>query len=333
MKRLTSIFVLLFPFLVHGQTSSQRVVFTSANPPTVCAPGKLYTNKTTSKVYLGSSVGGCTDVTGGAAGIGGSTGATDNAILRASGTGGATLQSSLSEMGDDGAIKINNGTQSGVISATSTAFGNHLRVNDGTTTNTGIEANTLILGGASSASGNATLVYDAGNIKGVMGDVGIWGFANVTIGGAVALRDALDTAISRNGAGVLEVNSGTRGTLRDITFRNFKGSGTGAAQFRTTQTTAPTCTTNCGTGSPTVSGTDTFMTVNLGTTPASGFVVVFNGTWAAAPSCVAQMATAGMVVGKQPLTVVTTTGQLTVVTNGTAPSTGDKYHIHCGGLN
>jgi len=110
-----------------------------------------------------------------------------------------------------------------------------------------------------------------------------------------------------------------------------QGTGSGATQVSATQTTAPTCTTNCGSGSPTVTGTDTFMTVNLGTTPASAFVVVFNGTWAAAPSCVAQMAVAGMVVGKQPLTVVTTTGQLTVVTNGTAPSTGDKYHIHCAG--
>lgn len=157
--------------------------------------------------------------------------------------------------------------------------------------------------------------------------------ANVTqgwssTGGATG---AADTGIARHAAGVLEVNSGAPGTLRDITFRNFKGNGTGAAQFRTTQTTVPVCSTNCGT-SPTVTGTDTFMKIVLGTTPASAFLVTFNGTWAAAPPCVVQMGLAGMVVGKLALTAATTTTTITVVTNGTAPSTGDIYFIHCGGL-
>lgn len=111
-----------------------------------------------------------------------------------------------------------------------------------------------------------------------------------------------------------------------------QGTGTGATQLATTQTTPPTCSTNCGT-SPSVTGTDTFMTVTMGATgsPASGWVVTFNGTWAAAPACTVNMALAGMVVGKMPLTVATTTTTITVVTNGTAPSTSDKYHIHCGG--
>jgi hypothetical protein len=66
--------------------------------------------------------------------------------------------------------------------------------------------------------------------------------------------------------------------------------------------------------------------------PASGWVITFNGTWASAPACTVQMAKAGMVVGKMPLTVVTTTTTITVVTNGTAPATTDVYSIHCGGL-
>lgn len=41
---------------------------------------------------------------GGGGGIAGSTGATDNAVLRADGTGGATLQSSLATIADDGTI-------------------------------------------------------------------------------------------------------------------------------------------------------------------------------------------------------------------------------------
>ena len=106
--------------------------------------------------------------------------------------------------------------------------------------------------------------------------------------------------------------------------------GTTITQFIAAQTTPPTCGTNCGT-SPSITGSDTFMTVTLGTTPASGFVITFSGAWPAAPACVGAMATTGMVVGKLPLTIVTTTTTITVVTNGTAPSTGNKYHFHCGG--
>lgn len=112
-----------------------------------------------------------------------------------------------------------------------------------------------------------------------------------------------------------------------------RGTGTGATQLAATQTTVPTCSSNCGTD-PVVAGSDTFMTVTMGTSgsPASGWVVTFNGTWAAAPSCTVQMAKAGMAVGKLALTAVTTTTTITVVTNGTAPATTDMYHIHCGGL-
>jgi hypothetical protein len=105
-----------------------------------------------------------------------------------------------------------------------------------------------------------------------------------------------------------------------------------ANQLRTSQTTPPTCTTNCGTPGNVCVGTDTFMTCTMGTTPASGVLITFQGTWSSAPSCVVQMGLAGMVVGKQVLTAATTTTTVTLVTNGTAPATGDKYHIHCGGI-
>lgn len=105
-----------------------------------------------------------------------------------------------------------------------------------------------------------------------------------------------------------------------------------ASQLRTAQTTAPTCTTNCGTPGNVCVGTDTSMICTMGTTPASGVLITFNGTWAAAPSCVVQMALAGMVVGKQVLTAATTTTTITLVTNGTAPVAGDKYAIICIGV-
>ena len=44
----------------------------------------------------------------GAAGIGGSTGSVDNAILRANGTGGATLQTSVITVDDFGSVTIGN---------------------------------------------------------------------------------------------------------------------------------------------------------------------------------------------------------------------------------
>ena len=105
---------------------------------------------------------------------------------------------------------------------------------------------------------------------------------------------------------------------------------TGALQLRTSQTTAPTCTTNCGT-SPSVSGTDTVGRVTMGATgtPASGWIVTFNGTWAAAPHCTVWSSLSGMAAGKAPIVVVTATTTFTVTTNGTSPANSDTYDYHC----
>lgn len=109
-------------------------------------------------------------------------------------------------------------------------------------------------------------------------------------------------------------------------FKNGGDSRSLILQFQDT----PTCTSNCGT-SPTSSGTGSSFTITMGAAgvPASGFVITFSTAWAAAPQCVGSMALAGMVVGKLPLTLATTTTTLTVVTNGTAPSNSDKYHFIC----
>lgn len=104
-------------------------------------------------------------------------------------------------------------------------------------------------------------------------------------------------------------------------------------QARTFQTTAPTFTTNCGT-SPSITGTDSAMIVTMGATgvPASAWVVTFNGTWGAVPSCVAQMALSSMANTKLPIALVVTTTTITVTTNGAAPATSDKYAILCMGV-
>ncbi len=109
---------------------------------------------------------------------------------------------------------------------------------------------------------------------------------------------------------------------------------TTATQMATTQTTPPTCSSNCGTSLPTQVGTDTDMIITMGSggAPTSGFVVSFNSTWAAAPSCVGVMAKTGMAVGKLPMVIVTGTASFTVTTNGVAPATSDVYAFHCMGV-
>ena len=102
------------------------------------------------------------------------------------------------------------------------------------------------------------------------------------------------------------------------------------AQIRSAQPTVPTCSSGCGT-SPSVTGTDSAGTIKMGSTgsPTSGFVINFNYTWPVAPSCLAQSALSSMVAGKSPIAVVSTTTQMTITTNGTAPGNSDVYAYHC----
>lgn len=129
----------------------------------------------------------------------------------------------------------------------------------------------------------------------------------------------------------LSIAAGTA-VLRGLAVR-VQGSGAGAAQLTSAQTTPPTCSASCGT-TPGVVGTDTFMRVTMGATgvPASPFTVSFNGTWAAAPSCVVTPGLGTMVVGKIAIAAPTTTTTIIVTTNGTAPANADVYFIQCGGV-
>lgn len=154
---------------------------------------------------------------------------------------------------------------------------------------------------------------------------GTWNTSGVVPG---FIKSNITNTASGAGSRHLELQRG--GTLQ---FGVTSGATSTGTQIRTAQQTAPTCSANCGT-SPSVTGTDSAMTVTMGSSgsPASGWVVTFNGTWATAPACTVQMAKAGMVVGKLALTAVTTTTTVTVVTNGTAPATTDMYHILCTGI-
>lgn len=192
-----------------------------------------------------------------------------------------------------------------------------------------------------SSGGNASLYL--GNLLSLSSGIALqWTNSasnpNTTVS-VTLVRDADNTLAQKNGssAQVRRAYATTTGPVywQETARTNgalYTGSG-GSAQVSYAQTTAPTCSSNCGT-SPSVSGTDTAGIVTMGSSgvPASGFVITFNGTWPAAPACVVQMYLAGMVVGKMPLTVATTTTTLTVVTNGTAPATSDKYVYHCFGV-
>jgi len=109
-----------------------------------------------------------------------------------------------------------------------------------------------------------------------------------------------------------------------------KSTPTGALHIGTSQPTAPTCTSGCG-ATPTIVGTDSVMTLTMGATgtPTSGFVITFNQAWSAMPACLAQMAKAGMVIGKLPMVASPTLSTLTITTNGTAPSNSDIYVFQC----
>lgn len=189
----------------------------------------------------------------------------------------------------------------------------------------------IAVAGARLFAVDGSVVYTKGSLN--------LGNGTLATNGTVLISDAADTLAQKNGAAAqarrlyftttgpvyFQETARTAGVL-------FTGVG-GAMQLSATQTTAPTCTANCGT-SPTVAGSDTFMRVTMGATgvPASGWVVTFNGTWPAAPVCIVQSALSTMVVGKMPIAVQVSTTTITVTTNGTAPATSDQYNIQCGGV-
>jgi len=108
------------------------------------------------------------------------------------------------------------------------------------------------------------------------------------------------------------------------------GSSGKGLQIATAQAAVPTITTN-GATSPACVGSDTFMTCTEGTSPpaAATFTVTFNGTWAAAPSCIAVRGTTGASPLVQNVVTTTTTVQVNLSANLVA---SEKFHIHCGGI-
>lgn len=129
--------------------------------------------------------------------------------------------------------------------------------------------------------------------------------------GLMQLGTSQDVGINRNAAGVLEINSGTTGTIRDLKLRHAIGAGT-----------APALTT-CGT-SPTTDATanDISGTVNAGAS-ATACTLTFTAAYTAAPHC--------SVSGRSGMTVITSfsTTTTTLVVNG-ATLGGTSFDYVCG---
>lgn len=101
------------------------VTFLQGTGVTLTGTLSLATDETAAIIYYTSST--AEVFSGGGSGIGGSTGSTDNSILRADGTGGATLQNSPVTVADDGTI-TSNGTSTSLDLFLTPSSGNSLNL-------------------------------------------------------------------------------------------------------------------------------------------------------------------------------------------------------------
>lgn len=165
---------------------------------------------------------------------------------------------------------------------------------------------------ASSATTNVVAITPTYNQTGTASDTDL-------------LIQRTETAI---GSGAQYAIQTQRGSTNQFTVT--AGSSGKGLQIATAQASVPTITTNGGT-SPSCVGADTFMTCTEGTSPpaAATFTVTFNGTWAAAPSCIAVRGTTGASPLVQNVVTTTTTVQVNLSANLVA---SEKFHIHCGGV-
>lgn len=131
----TLILLLFSAHIVSGQVASQRVVFVTANPPTICSPGKLFSNSVAQKVWQGTSTSTCVLV-GSGAGTGANTftgaqnisaaGASSTSPLLLSGTiftGGGTTATKPQLLIEPAGATSNNWNNNGTALGVNTAAG------------------------------------------------------------------------------------------------------------------------------------------------------------------------------------------------------------------
>lgn len=123
---------------------------------------------------------------------------------------------------------------------------------------------------------------------------------------------AADSGFARNAAGVIEVNSGTAGTFRDLKLRHLIAGGT-----------APTIGGSCGT-SPAIAGGDTGAQITAGTGAPTSCTITFGTAYTNAPICNANAQSTTTA-----LNVATTT--TTVIVSATALTASEKIFVQCVG--
>jgi hypothetical protein len=211
------------------------------------------------------------NATGGGGGIGGSTGSTDNAILRADGTGGSTLQSSLVEIADSGMVSSPTGFE--VVPADSTVWrsqliGNRLELtrNDGL----GVTSNVFLVGTELSATGSLSMTNPNAT-----------GTREIMLDGVAEFTQLADTPASYTGqSGKVVAVKGTEDGLEFIS----AGGGTIGGTVGTVDNAIPRAN---GTGGSTLQGSDVLITdagevkfadgVNGGAGQSLGGLIAGNG--------------------------------------------------------
>lgn len=130
----------------------------------------------------------------------------------------------------------------------------------------------------------------------------------------VVTNNGPDAGLTRNGAGVVEFNNGTAGTIRDTLTRHVLAGGT-------SPTVANTSANSCGTTTATIAGKDEAGVITVGATSGTSCTVTFGTTYTNAPSCWAMDDNTPAV-----LPVVTTTS--TAIISGTFAAS-DKLKFGC----
>ena len=210
-------------------------------------------------------------------GLGGSTGSTDNRILRADGTGGATVQNSAVTIDDSGNISGLGTMACGAITSSgrlSVTASDSIRINSTSSGNGGLisagdNGFRIVQIGGTSYNSNGLLAVGDGSYLGIRNTGGLYWVTSTN-----PVSNSAQTGIISPSAGVVEINNGTAGTRRDLQLRNLSADGL-ITLGAYTVATLPAAASNTG---AIAQVTDSSVTANGSTVAGSGAnrVVVFS---------------------------------------------------------